>query len=48
MHRDAVNAVADFRFVSGNSYCKFNPLVIGFQVLPPSSVRKEPAAEMAT
>src|SRR5207237_5938327 len=28
-------------------YCDRRPLLIGFQVLPPSSVRKAPAAEMA-
>ena len=33
---------------SGNSYCDFNPLLIGFQVSPLSSLRKAPAAEMAT
>ena len=49
MHRDAMNAVADFGIVgSGNSYADFNPLLIGVHVLPPSSVRKAPAAEMAT
>ena len=28
-------------------YCERSPRLIGFQVLPPSSVRKQPAAEMA-
>src|SRR5881398_2635573 len=28
-------------------YCERRPLLIGFQVLPPSSVRNAPAAEMA-
>ena len=28
-------------------YCDFSPRLIGFQVLPPSSVRNAPAAEMA-
>src|SRR2546425_336187 len=28
-------------------YCERSPRLIGFQVLPPSSVRKAPAAEMA-
>ena len=28
-------------------YCDFRPRLIGFQVLPPSSVRNAPAAEMA-
>src|SRR5215470_7437808 len=29
-------------------YLEYRPLLIGFQVLPPSSVRKAPAAEIAT
>src|SRR6266571_5914575 len=29
-------------------YCECRPRLIGFQVFPPSSVRKAPAAEMAT
>src|SRR5690349_2581307 len=29
-------------------YCENNPLLIGRHVLPPSSVRNDPAAEMAT
>src|SRR5579862_1677354 len=28
-------------------YCDFSPLLIGFQVFPPSSVRKAAAAEIA-
>src|SRR5579884_1409732 len=34
--------------VGSGMYCDLNPWLIGFQVLPPSSVRKAPAAEMAT
>jgi hypothetical protein len=28
-------------------YCEYKPLLIGFHVAPPSSVRNAPAAEMA-
>ncbi len=33
--------------VGSGMYCDFSPWLIGFQVLPPSSVRNAPAAEMA-
>ena len=43
---DAVDAVADLGVRVGN-VLRLSPRLIGFHVLPPSSVRKAPAAEMA-
>ena len=46
VHGDVVDAVADFGVGVGDVVGE-RPLLMGFQVLPPSSVRKAPAAEMA-
>jgi hypothetical protein len=46
VHGDAVDAVADLGVGSGMC-SERSPRLIGRQVLPPSSVRNAPAAEMA-
>ena len=47
MHGDIVHAVPHIRFRVGQLVSDTRPLVMGFQVFPPSSLRKAPAAEMA-
>ena len=48
VHGDAVDAEADLGRRVGRYSRLAGPRLIGFQVWPPSSVRKAPAAEMAT
>jgi len=48
MHRQVVHAVTHFSRWIGKLIPEFKPLLIGRQVSPPSSVRKAPAAEIAT
>ena len=47
VHGDVVNAVADLGGRDRECIANRSPWLMGFQVLPPSSVRKAPAAEMA-
>ena len=47
VHGDVMNAVSDFGAWSG-MHSERSPRLIGCHVLPPSSVRNAPAAEMAT